>query len=353
MSSRKISLLILILTLILTLSITLPAVALDLGSRDVLVPIAGRLSGANGSQWRTDLVVTNVTRPAAPAMVFVEYHGSDGSTTWEAIPLAVHQSLVLKDVIRTRFNRDNGFGYIRVNTSSPTAQVTARARLYNTANPQGEFGQSIPGLPTDALMRDHYVTGLSGVDGNRTNFGLTNPWKTPVTASLQLFNQDGVALASKTVTVEKENVLQMNDVFGSFGVPPSEGATVKVAASASVYAWASVVRNDSGDATFIEGTGLAVGNELLVPPVCSSPAPVNLARPGSQSAGNWIVIYQPGTDAVAMTQQLASRVGFTATHIYDAAFPGFVASLTQAQIAVIRCDTSVKLIEENLIVPLP
>ena len=128
---------------------------------------------------------------------------------------------------------------------------------------------------------------------------------------------------------------------------------VKVTAMAPLYAWASVVRNDTGDSTFIEGTGLAIGNELLVPPLCSSPAPVNLARPGSQPAGNWIVIYQPGTDATITTQQLASHVGFTPTYIYQAAFPGFSASLTQAQIAAIRCNTSVMLIEENIIVPMP
>jgi hypothetical protein len=349
MSSLKTS----ILTAIISIAVSLPAAALDLGARDVLVPVVGRVAGANGSQWRTDLVITNVTRPTAPTMVFVQFHSNDGSTRWEGIPLDVHQSIVLNDVIRSRFDRENDFGYIRVTTSNPTAKVAARARIYNNANPQGEFGQSVSALPTDALMRDHYVPALSGVDGNRTNLGLTNPWKTPVKALLELFGRDGVLLAEKLVTVENERVLQMNDVFGFFGAPPSEGAMVKVTAMAPLYAWASVVRNDSGDSTFIEGTGLAIGNELLVPTLCSSPAPVNLARPGSESAGNWIVIYQPGTDATATTQQLASRLGFTATFIYQAGFPGFSASLTQTQISFIRCDTSVKLIEENIIVPLP
>jgi hypothetical protein len=338
---------------VLAIAIALPAAALDLGARDVLVPIAGRTSGANNTLWRTDLVVTNVTTPPAPVNAYVSFHSNDGGVRWESIPLQPRQSLVLNDAILGRFGLGVATGYFRVTTSNVNGRITARARIYNTGNIGGQYGQGVTGLPTDALTRSHFVPALTGLDGNRTNLGITNPWKVDVTAQLSLFDASGATLATKPVTVAAERVLQLNDIFGWFGAPPVEGATVQVVTNVPVYAWASVVRNDSGDATFVAGTGLATGNERLLGPQCSNPSPVVLASPGSQPAGNWILIYHSGTNAATMTQHLAARFNFQPTHIYENGFPGFASELTAQQIASLRCESSVKLIEENVVVPIP
>ncbi|HYH10544.1 MAG TPA: DUF5719 family protein [Thermoanaerobaculia bacterium] len=338
---------------VIAIATVFPAAGLDLGARDVLVPIAGRVAGANNTLWRTDLVVTNVTTPPAPVNAFLEFHSNEGGTIWESVPLQPRQSLVLNDVLLSRFGIGAGTGFIRVTTNNVNAKVTARARIYNAGSIHGEFGQGVAGLPTDALMRTHFVAALTGIDGNRTNFGITNPWKVDTQALLTLYDKDGAERVTKTVQVPQERVVQLNDIFGWFGDAPAEGATVQVVAEIPVYAWASVVRNDSGDSTFIEGTGLAVGNELLAAPQCSAPSPVVLASPGSQSAGDWILMYHPGTNAVSVTQQLAARFGFTPKFVYEHAFQGFSSDLTAQQIASLRCESSVRLIQENVIAPMP
>lgn len=335
------------------LSATLPASGLDLGARDVLVPVVGRVPGANGSMWRTDLVVTNVTRPPMPVTAFLEFHSNDGRVAWEAVQLGVRESLVLKDVVGTRFDTERGSGYVRVVTSQPNAQVTAQARIYNVGAMHGEYGQSVPGLPTDALTRDHSVVALDGTAGNRTNLGITNPWNVEVTALVELYDAGGVSRASRSLAVPREHVLQINDVFSYFGVAPIAGAMVRISTNVSVSAWASIIRNDSGDSTFVTGTGLSTGNERLAAPQCTDPAPVNFAAPGTEPGEGWIVIYEAGTNSHAVTAALAAAIGFTPRHVYDAAFPGFAADLTETQIARLRCQTEVKLIEQNVLVPIP
>lgn len=341
------------LAAVLAIAIVFPAAALDLGARDVLVPIAGRTAGANNTLWRTDLVVTNVTTPPAPVNAYVEFHANDGGVVWESIPLQPRQSIVLNDVLLGRFGLGAATGYFRVTTSNVSGRVTARARIYNTGLTGGQYGQGVAGLPTDALTRNHFVPALSGIEGNRTNLGITNPWKVEVTAQLSLFDASGATLATKSAQVAAERVLQLNDIFGWFGAPPVEGATVQVVTNVPVYAWASVVRNDTGDSTFIEGTGLAIGNERLLGPQCSDPSPVVLAAPGSQSAGNWILMYHSGTNAVTMTQQLAARFQFQPTLVYEHAFAGFASELTAQQLASLRCEPSVMMIQENVMVPVP
>jgi hypothetical protein len=47
----------------------------------------------------------------------------------------------------------------------------------------------------------------------------------------------------------------MNDIFGTLSTAPDEGVSFLLIADRPIYAYASIVRNDTGDAYTIMGDG--------------------------------------------------------------------------------------------------
>lgn len=324
--------------------------AAGLGTHDVFVPVVARTAGASGSDWQTDLVINNVSDRNRLARILITWNGTGGMISGSAV-LDPNETLTIRDVVKNMFGLESGVGIIRVTTTLPETAVTARAKIVNRGSAHGEYGQAVPGVPTDALMRKHYLAGLSGVDGHRTNVGIANPWNVDAKVTLALYEASGNSRQSFTTIVPAHSVRQWNDIFYELGAEPLDGAMVRVTADFGVYAYASVVDNQSGDAIFIPGSGIATGNELLLPTQCPNPAPVGLTPPGEQPADGWIVMFRSDVDAQAKTAELASRYGFTPRTIYEAAFKGFAATFSQEVLAAIRCEAGVTVIYQNTQVP--
>lgn len=328
---------------------TVPLCAADMGGANVLIPIAGRTAGAYGSEWRTDLVITNLEPQAAP--IHITFHASATDRSFTSVTLPGNGTLVLDDVVRTTFLRDSGLGMLRVNSAQAGARFVARAYIYNSSA-NGEFGQGVTAVPLDALTSEHVLSGVTSSNGRRTNVGVANPWLVPATLILTLQGRDGQELGKLYRTVPASEVLQLNDVFAAFNVAPEAEASVRVTANAGIYAYASVVRADTGDAVFVPGSGVAVSPSAAITPQCSEPASLNVARPGTEPAEGWIVILQPDTPADYIANVLPARYGYTLTSLYET-LPGFAAELTPQQIASLRCESSVLMVEQNVVVPAP
>src|SRR5512142_2433961 len=116
--------------------------ALDLASHDVVIPVVARTAGEFGSQWKTDLVVTNASRSSAslPITVFVSY--MTNGDVHKTIPATLNstETRIYKDVVRTGFDLPGGFGLLRITTGNPAQRIIARARIYNTGDSAGEYG---------------------------------------------------------------------------------------------------------------------------------------------------------------------------------------------------------------------
>jgi hypothetical protein len=334
------------------LAVTSSAAAGDLASRDLVIPIVVRSPGVLGTLWQTDLVIANASRFEIQQPVTVTFHRADGQSQSFALTFHPRETLILQDVVRNRFGQETGSGIVRITTTSPAARVSARARIYNRGNAQGEYGQNVPAIPVDALTKDHFLNGLSGVDGNRTNVGVTNPWSIPAAVSISLYQSSGDSRGAFTVEVPPHAVLQLNDIFRHFDREPLDGATVQVQSAFGVYPWASVVRNDTGDAIFVLPTGVATGNERLLATQCANPVPVMMPGPERNQTDGWIVFLRNDMDAASTAAMLAARHGFTVDSVYDTAFRGFAARFNQETLAALRCESSVTAIAENVVVPL-
>ncbi|MEW5980290.1 MAG: protease inhibitor I9 family protein [Acidobacteriota bacterium] len=269
---------------------------------------------------------------------------TDGPPQTLTAELYSRGSLVLKDVVLQSFGKETSRGIIRVTSQNLDATLSARARIYNVGGSQGEFGQSMPALPVSLLRRQNYLTGLSGIEGNRTNVAVVNPHDAEANVFISLFESSGELRGGFSVSVAPWQVYQLNDIFAAFGTPPFSGATVQVSSSSGVYTYATIIRNDNGAPDILLGAAPGLGEDDSAPPPCSNPAPL---YPADHPAPGWIVVFQDTVDAAQTTAEFAQKYGFTPISVYEAAFKGFTAELSATAIASLRCEPVVKFIEQN------
>lgn len=256
MSYRTLAVAIGIASVISTLLVP-PAMALRLEGTTVVIPVVSRTPGAGGSIWRTDLTLQN--RKAETKDVLVTFHpiANPSAAVSFSVNLPPYSVRTLEDFLLVNLGIEDGAGQL-ILTAPENMNFEARARIFNTGNPVGEFGQSIPGIPLSSLRRQAFMGGLSGIGGNRLNVGVSNPTASSFTVTMRIMDRDGASLHAEPVTLAPFQVIQFNDIFARFGIAPRAEVQVDIANNSQegviVYGYASVVRNDSGDAVFIFGT---------------------------------------------------------------------------------------------------
>lgn len=221
---------------------------------EIFIPATFRGPGANGTVWRTDITVTNIsTATPLPVQTTITFHKNDSNQT-VTIPMTLskHEVLSVPDALVEWFNVNEGAGIVRIKWDDPNARIAANARVYNVGGVSGEYGQGIPAVRVDRLVTDLYLPGITGLHGNRTNIGISNPHPHANIVWIELIDTSGTSRGAFATGVAPYSYRQFNDIFSAFQAGPLNAAMIRVIGSeGTVYAYASVVRNDSGDATFI------------------------------------------------------------------------------------------------------
>ena len=232
-----------------------PASALRIAGPEVVVPVVAHNPGLLGTEWRTDLWIDNPYGDTS-AVTLTFYPEGGGSVVAET-SIDGYRGLFFDDIVLNTFNMDNAKGMLIV--SAPDSRVEVRARIFNAGGDGGEFGQAMFGIATDDLRRQSYVNGISTTAGNRVSFGIANPTGNTFDINLVVNDAaDNSYLYSETITVEPHRVVQYSDVAARWSLPQSSSIRIEINSGANdnfIFAYASVVRNDTGDATFLFGTG--------------------------------------------------------------------------------------------------
>jgi len=319
-----------------------PLRANDLVGRDLVIPFAGRSPGAFGSVWRTDVIITNTGSKFAN--IGLGFHDERGFVP-AITTLRPGQTLVLADAVSFIFKREVSHGWLRISSADPNTAITASARVYNTAGSAGEFGSLVPAMPLTTLSQHAVLAALSGVSGNRTNIGITNPNEVDdASVELKLLDAVGDVRAQSLVTVKRGSVLLLSDVFASLGVEPLDDARLDVSSTLPVYAFASVV-NISGDSDLIIGAAPDHVVNGILAPQCAAPAELALAL--LPSAGYNIHFKAPTTiDRIA---ELEAKYGFSALIIFPTGTFANVATmrLTDEAVAGLRCESDLRFVQQN------
>jgi hypothetical protein len=221
---------------------------------EIFIPATFRGPGANGSVWRTEISVANIsTNPPFPVSTTITlYRNGNPEPLSVTMPLAPYEVISVPDALYDWFSLDEAAGIVRVTWNDASARVSANARIYNVGGPAGEYGQGVPAVRLDRLVSEVFLPGLSGVNGNRTNVGVSNPHNEDVLFWVELIDTSGLSRGAFATSVPPRSYRQFNDIFAHFQAGPLNAAMVRIiATNQTIYAYASIVRNDTGDATWI------------------------------------------------------------------------------------------------------
>ncbi|HYC61781.1 MAG TPA: hypothetical protein VEK79_19675 [Thermoanaerobaculia bacterium] len=227
----------------------LDANALRLGNQTVIIPVIGRFPGVGGTQWQTDVFISNPFSTEIQVKLHF-YPSGEASVVEREVTMTPFSSLTLTDICLTLFGRSNTGGMLEV-ISLQT--IDARARIYNVGNAAGQFGQNVPGIGAIFLNRQAYLFGLNATTANRLNVGVSNPNDDTVVVTIVVRDADGNLLHSREAIVEPHKNVQYNDIAATFGFARQEGINIDMNAAVPIYGYASEVRQDTGDAIFVFG----------------------------------------------------------------------------------------------------
>jgi hypothetical protein len=137
-----------------------------------------------------------------------------------------------------------------------SGSILVTSRTYNQTA-EGTFGQYLPALSTSSCLDQGavgYLLQLKGTDDFRSNVGFANLSGTSTQVRLTLYDDYGTAMGEPLdVTVGAGAWSQVNDIFAATGSGSLAlaYASVEVTSGNSLWAYASVVDNHTGDATTI------------------------------------------------------------------------------------------------------
>lgn len=235
---------------------TIPMVAADgAGFATNWVLVGSRANGANGSRWRTDLGILNVSGGNAQATVRVH---SPGGVLETSVPVGSGDQEILTDVMeRVGFSGSAAFEVVG------DRPLVVSSRTYNQIAPSqmcwgnGTLGQGLFGHgPDEGLDQGEsaWLTQLTENQRYRTNIALTNTGSSPAAVLVRLFNGVGDELTSYRVMLDPGEWKQDNRPFDArAGVVDLESgyARVEVETGSGVLAVGSVVDNITNDPTTV------------------------------------------------------------------------------------------------------
>ena len=211
------------------------------------VPVAIHDSGAQGSQWRTDVGTLNMGSSTAQLTFTLK---TSGQTLTGNSSLASGRQAIFGDIVDD-FGI-SGAGSLSIASTEPL-QVTAR--VFNQGS-QGTFGQYLDGVTSSAGMANGEVAWLPHLiqDASfRTNIGVTNTGASSATVQVSLYEYTGSLIGTFNISVPAGQWRQDSEPFRRrYSRNNTAGyARVQVLSGSGIIVYGSVVDNTTSDPTTI------------------------------------------------------------------------------------------------------
>lgn len=236
------------------------------GTRSAFLPVVGKVTGANNTNFVTDLRIIN--HGSGTANVTLDFFasaaaGQTAPTATKSVTVAPGEQKVLDDVVGATL-LTSGLGALRI-TSDQNISVTARVINDLRSSNLGTTGFSVTSATSDEAETSGTISFLSqgslgdigaGV-GFRTNLGYFNPSASPATVTFSARRtSDGAVLGSNTVTIPGFAMVQQGAFNLLTNVPEADRVQsnfyVTWTSTAPVFVYGSVVDNKTGDSVLIQ-----------------------------------------------------------------------------------------------------
>ncbi|HEV8267812.1 MAG TPA: PKD domain-containing protein, partial [Thermoanaerobaculia bacterium] len=242
------------------------------------LPGVVRASGRGGTIWRSDVVLANPSTSARRVNVSFSYQLASGgrNTVLKTLSLGPRETYTAVDFVKTWLGLTDGDDTNVVNGFVDVARAADDAvdeplllfgRTYND-QPGGEVGLGIPAFTTQSAAspagtyRRLIVPGLKSNGAYRSNLALFllpaggTAAAASATANVDLFDRSGRLLSTKRLSLDSiSSSVQWNDAelfeeARGTGEVDDVTAIVEVVSGAPVAAFATVIDQVSGDASF-------------------------------------------------------------------------------------------------------
>lgn len=246
--------------LVISLLAASAALASAPGHLEGYVPTAANVEGRFGSVWTTDLWIYQ--QGASVVHLWFNPANSDNAAVESMVVELNAPMTVLHDVVDTTFGSE-GTGSIHYLADGP---VVVTSRTWTTADLNGSFGQTIPGVPLeDAAIPDSGQAGalrmfVDQIGGFRTNLGVSNVSGVATTVAVDIFTADGEpAPGNSTFALDLPpyGMTQVNGLFDRLEPGDREGLIVRVGVTSgqgAITAYVSTVDNTTNDASYQQGS---------------------------------------------------------------------------------------------------
>ncbi len=222
------------------------------GQARQVVAAAARAKGGQGSNWRTDLRLYNPFPAQSVTLTYV----AGGVSTPATLSIGQGELVSKNDILTSLFPSVSGdsSGALQVQSAQG---LLITSRTYNDQGAAGTYGQFIPARASGDLVASGQVgllLQLASTADYRCNVGFSEFTGQATQVQVKLYDANRTVLGFKTYTVPASGNFQIGNIFGDLGVTGEYTvamAEVRVLSGGSVYAYASIVDNATGDAFFI------------------------------------------------------------------------------------------------------
>lgn len=199
------------------------------------IPVLARTAGVGGSQWVADITVFNATdEELAVGMQFLV---ADQNNVYNPLfpdrfTIQPRETLIFEDALRTLFGYEEQITGSLLLTADPmlipgnpdNPLILATTRIYNAADPDGTYGQTVPALSLaiNASGTPSIVTGARNDSRFRSNLGIVSmALFAQITVHYRVLDADGSTVAEGSKTIHSASMSQFS--FSSLGVPKADG----------------------------------------------------------------------------------------------------------------------------------
>jgi hypothetical protein len=224
-----------------------------------VIPVAGHVTGLNGSTWMSDVAIQNFQpTPLTVQIVVIE---SDNITPGGSVTVPANGTRILRDVLNGHGSGDT-IGAIMVGADRPFA-ISSRAYISNAAG--ATQGQSVTPLRNfldtslahaDLSVATAYVAGLTSNSHYRTNLGFVagSASSSGMTLEVTLRNASGVTIGTRTFAIPGngfEHVQFSTSLLSNQSFDEGSATFRIVSGDGSVAPYASVIDNLSSGGFFV------------------------------------------------------------------------------------------------------
>lgn len=233
----------------------------------VTVPVVARVTGLDGTVWRSDLSLTN--REDVPIDVLLRYQPTRDSVLTQTLTLASFQTMLFQDPVKELFGA-GGRGAVRIETLTRDVVEPAVASRTIAERESGNLGQGISGV-VNPQPDTCCLAGLQHGESFRSNIAVTAGADSDVSATFILYTGDAKPVAESAehiVPAGQQRQWSFEKLFPDYPVLTGP-ATVSARLSSSAIVYVSIVDNISTDGVTI--LGRVPQTSWVVPVVARAP----------------------------------------------------------------------------------